>query len=67
MEENLGNKAVAVNQYQKSENKWTGELEYIKKQNKMLFRMSKRSGSRRELKKIKKIKKIRSKASKTHV
>ena len=54
LEENLGNKAVAVNQYQKSENKWTGELEYIKKQNKMFFRMSKRSCSRRELKKIKK-------------
>ena len=59
----LGNRSTADNQYRNSNKNWKRELEPLNKQNKMLFSMTKPSGSCRELKKIKK---IRSKASKKH-
>ena len=52
----LGNRADSVNNYKKSEHKWNKDLKVLKNQNKMLYRISKKSGSRRELKKIKNIK-----------
>ena len=45
-----------VQQYKKSENKWKKELKALKKQNKILYSISNKYGSRREIKKIKKIK-----------
>ena len=51
----MGSRAEAVKQYKKSESKWKKELKALKKQNNMLFRISKKSGSLRELKNIKKI------------
>ena len=50
-----------VKQYQKSKNKWKKDLKYLNKQNKMLYRISKKYGSRQE---INKSKNIREKASK---
>ena len=52
----LGNRADTVNHYHKTEEKWKRGLKCLKKNNKMLFSMSKHSGSRRGLKKINKIK-----------
>ena len=52
-----------VNQYQTSEKEWRRETKAPKKQNKMLLRISKLLGSRRELKKVNK---IRTTASKRH-
>ena len=57
----IGSRTNYVQQYKKSEKKWKKDLKYLQKQNKMLYRISKKSGLRRE---IKKIKKIREKASK---
>ena len=57
----MGSRAEAVKQWKKSESKWRKELKDLKKQNKTLFSIANKSGSRRELKKIKK---IRAKASK---
>ena len=51
----LGNRSAAVQQYHKSEKKCKRGLKALKKQNKMLFSMSKLFGSRREFKKIKNI------------
>ena len=51
----LGNISAAVQQYHKSEKKCKRGLKALKKQNKMLFSMSKLLGSRREFKKIKNI------------
>ena len=45
-----------VQQYKKSENKWKKELKALKKQNKIMYSISNKYGSRREIKKIKKIK-----------
>ena len=59
----LGNRGDAVKQYKKSEQKCRKELKGLKKQNKMLYRISKKSGSFCELKKTKNIK---AKASKNH-
>ena len=39
----------AVQQYKNSENKWKKELKAPKKQNKMLYSIAKKSGSRREI------------------
>ena len=44
-----------VKQYKNYENKWKKELKYHKKKNKILYSISKKSGSRREIKKINKI------------
>ena len=52
----LGNRADSVKYYKKSEHTWKKELKALKNQNKMLFIIAKKSGSRRELKNIKKIK-----------
>ena len=57
-------RADTVKRYKKSENKWHKEIKYTKKQNKMLYIIDKKSGSRRE---IKKIKKIQAKSSKKGV
>ena len=43
------------NHYQKTQKKWESDLKSLKKQNKILSSMAKRSVSRRELKNIKKI------------
>ena len=40
-----------MKQYKKSENKWKKELKDLKNQNKTLYKISKKSGSRREVKK----------------
>ena len=47
--------ADAVKYYQKIEKSFKRDLKALKKQNKMLFSMAKRSGLRRELKKTKNI------------
>ena len=57
----LGSRTDAAKQYKNSEHKWRKYLKSLKKQNKMLYSISKKSGSRREMKNIKK---IRVKASK---
>ena len=57
----MGSRTYSVKQYKKSENKRKKELKALNKQNKMIYGIAKKSGSRRE---IKKIKKIRAKASK---
>ena len=54
-------RAEAVNQYKKSESKRRKELKALNNQNKIIFSITKKSGSRSERKKIKK---IREKASK---
>ena len=56
-------RADAVNNYNKFEHKFRKDLKALNKQNKMLSRISKIPGSRRELKMTKNIK---AKASKTH-
>ena len=45
----------AVKQYKNYESKWKKEFKALKKQDKMLFRIANKPGSRRELKKIKNI------------
>ena len=45
----LGNRADAVNQYKNSEHKWKKELKDIKKQNKIMYRIAKKSSLRHEL------------------
>ena len=61
MEGALCNRADDIKHYNKSGHKWRKEMKYLKKQNKMLYIIAKKSGLRRELKKIKN---IRAKASK---
>ena len=51
----LNNRSTAVKKCHKYEKKWRRYMKDIKKQNKMLFRMAKHSGSHCELKNIKKI------------
>ena len=51
----LGNRSTSVNQYYKSEKNWKRDMKSLKKQNKIIFRMTKWSGSRHELNKIKNI------------
>ena len=55
------NRAESVKQYKNSKGKWKKDIKSLKNQNKLLYIISKKSGSRRE---IKKINNIRSKASK---
>ena len=59
----MGSRAEAVKQYKLSISKRKKELKAPNNQNKILYRISKKSGSRCE---IKKIKNIRSEASKEH-
>ena len=47
----------AVKQHNKSEKKWKKEIKALKEQNKMIYSISKKSGSRREIKKIRNIRK----------
>ena len=49
----LGNSSNAVKSYKKSEHKWNKYLKALKKQNKIICRISKKYGSFRKLKKIK--------------
>ena len=49
----LVNKADSIKHYKKSEQKWKMYLRSLKKQNKMIFSMAKKSGSRRYIKEIK--------------
>ena len=53
----------AVKQYNKSEKKWKKDLKYLKKKNKMLYSIAKKSGSRCEIKNTKKIRSTASKKS----
>ena len=48
----IGSMPKAMKQYNKSENKRKKYLKDLKKQNKTIYRISKKSGSRRELKNI---------------
>ena len=48
----MGNSADTVKKYKTSEKKWKKDLKYIKKQNKIICSISKKSGSRREIKDI---------------
>ena len=59
----LCNRVDTVNQYKKSEHKWKKELKFLNKHKKMIYRISKKSGFIRELKKIKN---INSKSSQKH-
>ena len=59
----LGSRTDTVKKYKKCENKWKKEMSAIKKQNKILYSITKKSGSRREIKKIKNIRKKASKKS----
>ena len=52
MVKSIGSRDDTVKQYKKSEKKWKKELKYLKKQNKIIFSITKKSGSRRELNKI---------------
>ena len=51
----LDNRAYAIKNYKKYEHKWKKELKPLKKQNKMIFSVSKKSGSSRKLNNINKI------------
>ena len=51
----------AVQQYTRYENKWNKDMKSFKKQDKMLYSIAKKSGSRREIQKIKNIRKEASK------
>ena len=48
----VGSRNVTLKQYKKSENKCKKELKSLKKQNKILYSITKKSVSRREIKKI---------------
>ena len=52
-----GSRNHAVQQHKKSVNKWKKDIKALKKQNKIIYSIAKKSGSRRELHKIKKIRK----------
>ena len=60
---NLGNRDVAVKKFKNSKKKCKEDLKSLKKQNKMLYSISRRTGSHRD---IKNIKKIRSNMSKKY-
>ena len=57
----IGSSNHVVKQHKKSENKWKKELKALKKQNKMIYSISKNSVSHREIQKIKNIRKEDSK------
>ena len=48
----MGSRTDAVKQYHKYEKKWKKDLKALKKQNKVLYSIAKKSGSRRYIKKI---------------
>ena len=52
----LGNRDDTINDYKKYEHKCNKDMKYLKKQNKMLYRISMKSDSHCELKNINKIK-----------
>ena len=52
----MGSRAKAVKQYKRSDNKWKNEFKSLKKQNKILYIIAKKSSLWRELKNIKKLK-----------
>ena len=43
----MGSRAEAVKQWKKSENKWNRDLQALKKQNKNIYIIYKKTGSRR--------------------
>ena len=47
----------SVQQHNKYENKWNKDMKSFKKQDKMLYSIAKKSGSRREIQKIEEIRK----------
>ena len=51
----VGSITDTVKQYKNSENKCKKDLKYLNKQNKMLYSIAKKSGSRHEINNIKKI------------
>ena len=53
----VGSRNHDVQQHKKYENKWKKELKVLKKQNKMLYIIAKKSGSLREIQKIDNIRK----------
>ena len=53
----IGSRTHDVQQHKKSENKCKKELKALNKQNKMLYSIAKKSGSRCEIQKIKNIRK----------
>ena len=59
----IGNRAESIKNYNKYEHKWKKELKALKKQNKMLYIISKKYSSRRKLKNINNIK---AEASRNH-
>ena len=46
----IGSKTHDVQQHKNSENKWKKELKALKNQNKMIYIIAKKSGSRRKIK-----------------
>ena len=52
----LGNRADVIKHYNKSKHKWNKELKTLNNKNKMIYRITKNSGSRREINHNKKIK-----------
>ena len=59
----MGSRADTAKHDKKSENKWKKELKAPKKQNKMIYSTTNKSGSRHEIKKIKNIREKNSKKS----
>ena len=59
----IGSRTHAVQQHKKSEKKCKKELKALNKQNKMLYSIAKKSGSRCEIKNTKKIKSTADKKS----
>ena len=48
----MGSRTDAMKQYKKSENKWNKELKALKKQNKIICSIAKKSGSHHDIKLI---------------
>ena len=57
----LVNRACAVKHYHKTEKNWKGGMKYFRKEKKMIYSMTKKSGSHHDIKNIKKIHKKASK------
>ena len=55
MGESVGSRDNTVKQFKNSENKWKKQMKPLKKQNNMLYRITKNSGSRHEINNIKKV------------
>ena len=54
MRGSVGSRVYTVKHYNKSKKKWKKDLKYLKKQNKILYSIDNKLGSRREIKNIKK-------------